>query len=80
MIISESVLPDLVRKTIVNASNLISELMDDSLSIDAKKKREKMILQISKKFEKFKTSDKRQRQQYYEYFFIDPSTSNYRKK
>eukprot|EP00484_Ammonia_sp_Unknown_P001143 CAMPEP_0197023226 /NCGR_PEP_ID=MMETSP1384-20130603/3991_1 /TAXON_ID=29189 /ORGANISM="Ammonia sp." /LENGTH=1535 /DNA_ID=CAMNT_0042451417 /DNA_START=138 /DNA_END=4745 /DNA_ORIENTATION=+ len=69
MVISESVLPDLVRKTIVNASNLISELMNDSLSIDAKEKRERIILEIASKFEKYRSSD---REKYYQWFFMNP--------
>ena len=68
MVVSESVLPDLVRKTIVNASNLISELMDDSLCVDAKEKRERLILEIATKFEKFRTSN---RDKYYQWFFMN---------
>ena len=73
MVISESVLPDLVRKTIVNASNLISDLMEDSLSVNAKEKRERTILEISTKFEKYRTSN---RDKYYEYFFVNPDDTN----
>merc|ERR1712039_1036770 len=47
MVISEALLPEFVRKTCVNASHLISELMDDSVCMDAKEQRERKILQIS---------------------------------
>eukprot|EP01084_Bolivina_argentea_P159912 278526_1 len=69
MIISESVLPDLVRNTIVNANNLITELMDDSMSLDAKEKRERLILQIATKFENYRTNN---RDKYYQWFFQNP--------
>merc|ERR1711971_1314179 len=69
MVVSESVLPDLVRKTIVNASNLITELMDDSMCIDAKERRERLILEIATKFEKFRSSN---RDKYYKWFFVNP--------
>merc|ERR1712154_348731 len=71
MVISEALLPDLVRKTCVNASHLISELMDDSLSVDAKEKRERKILQISSKYEKYRTKN---REKYYELFFVNPDS------
>merc|ERR1712228_138622 len=71
MVISEALLPDLVRKTCVNASNLISELMDDSMSVDAKEKRERKILQISSKYEKYRTKN---REKYYELFFVNPDS------
>jgi len=70
MVISEKVLPDLVRKTVVNASNLITELMDDSLCVDAKERRERLILEIATKFEKFRGSE---RHNYYKWFFVNPA-------
>merc|ERR1712172_301720 len=73
MVVSESVLPDLVRKTIVNASNLITELMDDSMCIDAKERRERLILEIATKFEKFRSSN---RDKYYKWFFVNPDADD----
>lgn len=77
MVISEAVLPDLVRKTVVNASNLITELMDDSLCVDAKERRERLILEIATKFEKFRGSE---RHNYYKWFFVNPGGGGGRRR
>jgi len=78
MVVSEDLLPELIRATVINANTLISELMNDNAINDAKAQREKLILSIARDFEKFKD---KQHEQYYKHYFIDPfHNTRYKKR
>ncbi|ETO29902.1 AAA+ ATPase, core domain-containing protein [Reticulomyxa filosa] len=77
MVVSESILPHLLRETVVNAAHLISEETNECPIYESLLMRQQMILQMSTDFCRFSPNENAE---YFKHFFVEPKQTKKHKQ